>query len=32
VICSKSAAPGFLQWLGVPGGDPLYAVIAQRLA
>jgi len=31
VICSTSTAPSFLQWLGVSGGDPLYAVIAQRL-
>ena len=31
VICSKSTAPNFLQWLGVPGGDPFYAVIAHRL-
>lgn len=31
VICSKSIAPNFLQWLGVPGGDPFYAVIAHRL-
>ncbi len=31
VICSTSTAPSFLQWLGVPGGDPLYAVIAQRV-
>ncbi len=30
VIERVSAAPGFLQWLGVPGGDPFYAVIAQR--
>ncbi|MBO1068124.1 MAG: class I SAM-dependent methyltransferase [Dolichospermum sp. DEX189] len=32
VICSTSTAPIFLQWLGVAGGDPFYAVIAQRLA
>jgi SAM-dependent methyltransferase len=31
VISSTSTTPSFLQWLGVPGGDPLYAVIAQRL-
>lgn len=31
VICSKSTAPNFLQWLGVPGGDPFYAIIAHRL-
>jgi SAM-dependent methyltransferase len=31
VISSKSTAPSFLQWLGVPGGDPLYAVIAHRI-
>ena len=30
VIERVSAAPAFLQWLGVPGGDPFYAVIAQR--
>jgi len=30
VICSKSTTPNFLQWLGVPGGDPFYAVIAHR--
>ncbi|MBE9249792.1 class I SAM-dependent methyltransferase [Dolichospermum sp. LEGE 00240] len=32
VIYSTSTAPIFLQWLGVAGGDPFYAVIAQRLA
>ncbi|MDD1413347.1 class I SAM-dependent methyltransferase [Dolichospermum sp. ST_con] len=31
VISSTSTTPSFLQWLGVAGGDPLYAVIAQRL-
>jgi SAM-dependent methyltransferase len=31
VIAHKSTAPSLLQWLGVRGGDPLYAVIAQRL-
>jgi SAM-dependent methyltransferase len=31
VICSKSTTPNFLQWLGVTGGDPFYAVIAHRL-
>lgn len=30
VIERVSAAPAFLQWLGAPGGDPFYAVIAQR--
>jgi SAM-dependent methyltransferase len=30
VICSKSTTPNFLQWLGVTGGDPFYAVIAHR--
>lgn len=31
VIFQKSIAPNLLQWLGVPGSDPLYAVIAHRL-
>jgi SAM-dependent methyltransferase len=31
IIAQRSTAPNFLQWLGVPGGDPLYAVIAHRL-
>lgn len=31
VIFQKSIAPNLLQWLGVTGGDPLYAVIAHRL-
>ncbi|MEA5617009.1 class I SAM-dependent methyltransferase [Cronbergia sp. UHCC 0137] len=31
IIINKSIAPNFLQWLGVPGGDPFYAVIASRL-
>jgi SAM-dependent methyltransferase len=31
VISPKSTTPNFLQWLGVPGGDPFYAVIAHRL-
>jgi SAM-dependent methyltransferase len=30
IIVSKSTAPNFLQWLGVPGGDPFFAVIAYR--
>lgn len=30
VIAQKSTAPNFLQWLGVPGGDPFYTVIAYR--
>ncbi len=30
VITRKSQAPNFLQWLGVAGGDPFYAVIAYR--
>ncbi|MBW4645108.1 MAG: methyltransferase domain-containing protein [Goleter apudmare HA4340-LM2] len=30
VILSKSTVPNFLQWLGAPGGDPFYAVIAYR--
>jgi hypothetical protein len=31
VIASQSSVPSFLQMLGVGGGDPFYAVIAQRL-
>lgn len=31
VIARASAVPSFLQMLGVGGGDPFYAVIAQRL-
>lgn len=30
VIAHKSTIPNFLQWLGAPGGDPFYAVIAYR--
>lgn len=30
VIARQSQAPAMLQWLGVSGGDPFYAVIAQR--
>ncbi|OUL37729.1 SAM-dependent methyltransferase [Nostoc sp. T09] len=30
VIVSKSTIPTVLQWLGAPGGDPFYAVIAYR--
>ncbi|MDZ8184358.1 MAG: class I SAM-dependent methyltransferase [Nostoc sp. ChiSLP02] len=30
VIVQKSTLPNFLQWLGAPGGDPFYAVIAYR--
>ncbi|KYC39600.1 methyltransferase type 11 [Scytonema hofmannii PCC 7110] len=30
VIARQSTAPNLLQWLGVGGGDPFYAVIAQR--
>lgn len=30
VIAYKSTIPNFLQWLGAPGGDPFYAVIAYR--
>jgi SAM-dependent methyltransferase len=30
VIIKQSSAPNLLQWLGVPGGDPFYAVIAHR--
>jgi SAM-dependent methyltransferase len=29
-IVRQSPAPNLLQWLGVSGGDPFYAVIAQR--
>jgi ubiquinone/menaquinone biosynthesis C-methylase UbiE len=31
VIVNQSKAPNFLQWLGLPTGDPFYAVIAYRL-
>jgi len=31
VIARTSAAPNFLQWLGVSAGDPFYAVTATRL-
>ncbi len=31
VIARQSTAPSFLQMLGMAGGDPFYAVIAQRL-
>jgi SAM-dependent methyltransferase len=31
VIARQSAAPNFLQMFGVGGGDPFYAVIAQRI-
>lgn len=30
VIVRQSSIPNVLQWLGVPGGDPFYAVIAYR--
>ncbi|MBW4594521.1 MAG: methyltransferase domain-containing protein [Brasilonema angustatum HA4187-MV1] len=30
VIARQSSLPNFLQWMGVPGGDPFYAVIAYR--
>jgi SAM-dependent methyltransferase len=30
VMIHKSTLPPFLQWLGAPGGDPFYAVIAAR--
>lgn len=29
-IAHKSTTPEFLQWLGISGGDPFYAVIAYR--
>ncbi|MBD2665289.1 hypothetical protein B6N60_00111 [Richelia sinica FACHB-800] len=32
VIANQPSAPVFLQWLGVPGGDPFYAVMAERAA
>ncbi|MDF2386506.1 class I SAM-dependent methyltransferase [Nostoc ellipsosporum NOK] len=32
VIAHKSTVPNFLQWLGAPGGDPFYAVIAYKEA
>jgi SAM-dependent methyltransferase len=31
VITRQSAAPNFLQMFGVGGGDPFYAVMAERL-
>lgn len=31
VVINQSTGPNFLQWLGLPGGDPFYAVIAYRL-
>ena len=31
VVAHQSSVPSFLQMLGVGGGDPFYAVIAQRL-
>jgi SAM-dependent methyltransferase len=31
VIARQSQAPAMLQWLGMAGGDPFYAVIASRL-
>ena len=31
VIVHQSSAPSFLQMFGVGGGDPFYAVIAQRI-
>jgi hypothetical protein len=30
VIARQSQVPGFMQLLGMGGGDPFYAVIAQR--
>ncbi|MGH1396445.1 MAG: class I SAM-dependent methyltransferase [Trichormus sp.] len=30
IIARQSPLPNFLQWLGVPGGDPFYAAIAYR--
>ncbi|MBH8564331.1 class I SAM-dependent methyltransferase [Nostoc sp. CENA67] len=32
IIAHKSTIPNFLQWLGAPGGDPFYAVIAYKKA
>ncbi|MDZ7959889.1 MAG: class I SAM-dependent methyltransferase [Aulosira sp. DedQUE10] len=31
VMVHKSPLPAVLQWLGAPGGDPFYAVVASRL-
>lgn len=31
VIVHKSNTPPVLQWLGVPGGDPFYAVVAYKV-
>lgn len=31
IIAHLSTAPSFLQWLGLGGGDPFYAVMVQRL-
>ncbi|MEO1377263.1 MAG: class I SAM-dependent methyltransferase [Cyanobacteria bacterium J06635_10] len=31
VVVNQSSVPNFLQWLGVGGGDPFYAVIAHRI-
>ncbi|MBH8575294.1 class I SAM-dependent methyltransferase [Nostocaceae cyanobacterium CENA369] len=30
IIARKSTAPNILQWLGAPGGDPFYAVVAYK--
>ncbi|HLO88398.1 MAG TPA: methyltransferase domain-containing protein [Nostocaceae cyanobacterium] len=30
IIVNRSTVPEFLQWLGISGGDPFYAVIAYR--
>ena len=32
VVATQSAVPGFLQMLGLAGGDPFYAVIAEKMA
>ena len=32
VVATQSSVPGFLQMLGLAGGDPFYAVIADKMA
>ena len=32
VVATQSSVPGFLQMLGLAGGDPFYAVIAEKMA
>jgi SAM-dependent methyltransferase len=31
IIVNQTKVPSFLQWMGLPGGDPFYAVVADRL-